>query len=64
VRLLPPSITFAQGKSGVAEVERVIITGSNIPSVEEVGANPVDTYRPTYGVTGYTDFTDRVSAGA
>ena len=26
---------------GVAEVERVIVTGSNIPSAEEVGPNPV-----------------------
>src|SRR5262245_53753448 len=29
-----------------AEMERVIVTGSNIPSAEEVGPNPVDTYRP------------------
>ena len=28
-----------------AEVERVIVTGSNIPTAEEVGPNPVDTYR-------------------
>ena len=27
--------------SGMAEAERVIVTGSNIPSAEEVGANPV-----------------------
>src|SRR5216110_554325 len=27
-----------------AEVERVIVTGSNIPTAEEVGPNPVDTY--------------------
>ena len=32
--------------SGVAEVERVIVTGSNIPTAEETGPNPVDTYRP------------------
>ena len=30
-----------------AEVERVIVTGSNIPTAEEVGPNPVDTYRPS-----------------
>src|SRR5947207_4913680 len=30
----------------VAEVERVIVTGSNIPTAEETGPNPVDTYRP------------------
>ena len=29
-----------------AEVERVMVTGSNIPTAEEVGPNPVDTYRP------------------
>src|SRR5437773_2962577 len=28
------------------EVERVIVTGSNIPTAAEVGPNPVDTYRP------------------
>src|SRR5438477_7477974 len=27
-----------------AEVERIIVTGSNIPTAEEVGPNPVDTY--------------------
>ena len=26
------------------EVERVIVTGSNIPTAEEVGPNPVDIY--------------------
>src|SRR6478672_6197090 len=29
-----------------AEAERVIVTGSNIPNAQEVGPNPVDTYRP------------------
>src|SRR5438874_4303152 len=29
-----------------AEAERVIVTGSHIPTAEEVGPNPVDTYRP------------------
>src|SRR5437870_5136813 len=41
--LLLPSVTFGQ----VAEVERVIVTGSNIPTAEETGPNPVDTYRPS-----------------
>src|SRR5262249_46608111 len=45
--------------SGTAEVERVIVTGSNIPSAEEVGANSVDTYRPSdiekLGVRNSTD---------
>jgi hypothetical protein len=31
--------------NAVTELERVIVTGSNIPTAEEVGPNPVDTYR-------------------
>ena len=31
--------------SATAETERVIVTGSNIPTAEEVGPQPVDTYR-------------------
>src|SRR5213083_764092 len=31
-------------RSGVT-IEEVIVTGSNIPTAEEVGPNPVDTYR-------------------
>ena len=43
--------TVAQNPSqppalGTVEVERVIVTGSNIPTAEETGPNPVDTYRP------------------
>jgi len=40
---------FAQetAASGVVEVQRVIVTGSNIPTAEETGPNPVDTYRPS-----------------
>src|SRR5713101_7528181 len=34
------------GAAPTAEVERVIVTGSNIPTAEETGPNPVDTYRP------------------
>jgi outer membrane receptor protein involved in Fe transport len=45
--------------SGVAEVERVIVTGSNIPTAEETGPNPVDTYRPSdiekLGIRNATD---------
>ena len=33
------------GEPGVT-IEEVIVTGSNIPTAEEVGPNPVDTYRP------------------
>jgi iron complex outermembrane receptor protein len=43
----------------VAETERVIVTGSNIPTAEETGPNPVDTYRPAdlekLGVRNSTD---------
>jgi iron complex outermembrane receptor protein len=59
MRLLLPSVTFAQERAAVAEAERVIVTGSNIPTAEEVGLNPVDTYRPTdiekLGVRNATD---------
>src|SRR5213079_3482463 len=41
-----PQVT-APLPAGIAEVERVIVTGSNIPTAEETGPNPVDTYRPT-----------------
>src|SRR5437773_11281193 len=61
MRLLLPSITFGQERAGVAEVERVIVTGSNIPSAEETGPNPVDTYRPAdiekLGIRNATDLT-------
>ena len=41
----PPPVDLAEATSGgsaaQAEVERVIVTGSNIPTAEEVGPNPV-----------------------
>jgi iron complex outermembrane receptor protein len=46
MRLLLPSVAFGQEIAGIAEVERVTVTGSNIPTAEEMGPNPVDTYRP------------------
>src|SRR5216117_1802618 len=57
MRLVQPSVTFGQNPlpfsqpgaasaAGTAEVERVVVTGSNIPTAEETGPNPVDTYRP------------------
>jgi len=69
MHLLLTSVTFAQlpapappaGVSGAgeAEVERVIVTGSNIPTAEETGPNPVDTYRPAdiekLGIRNATD---------
>ena len=40
-------------------MERVIVTGSNIPTAQEVGPNPVDTYRPAdiekLGIRNATD---------
>jgi iron complex outermembrane receptor protein len=49
----------ASSSAGVAEVGRVIVTGSNIPTAEEVGPNPVDTYRPAdiekLGIRNSTD---------
>ncbi len=49
----------APSPAGVAEVERVVVTGSNIPTAEEIGPNPVDTYRPAdiekLGIRNATD---------
>src|SRR6266487_5850617 len=47
-----------------AEAERVIVTGSHIPTAEEAGPNPVDTYRPAdiekLGVRNATDLLNRL----
>ena len=40
----PPPPLGAAPAPAAAEAERVIVTGSNIPTAEEVGPNPVDTY--------------------
>src|ERR1700682_2396316 len=52
--------------SGSAEVERVIVTGSNIPTAQEVGPNPVDTYRKDditrFGVRSSTDLIQKLPA--
>ncbi len=40
----PPPPPGAAPAPPAAEAERVIVTGSNIPTAAEVGANPVDTY--------------------
>src|SRR6266576_1208536 len=40
----PPPPTGAGPAPPSTEVERIIVTGSNIPTAEEVGPNPVDTY--------------------
>src|SRR5256884_9715248 len=51
----------APSRAEVAEMERVIVTGSNIPTAEETGPNPVDTYRPAdlerLGIRNATDLT-------
>ena len=52
--LCPALVTVAQNPSSAPQTaghagvitEEVIVTGSNIPTAEEVGPNPVDTYRP------------------
>jgi iron complex outermembrane receptor protein len=71
--LLWASITFAQetspkpspDRSGVT-IEEVIVTGSNIPTSEEVGPNPVDTYRrediTRLGVRSATDLIQKLPA--
>src|SRR5207253_9895575 len=55
----PPPTQVTTGAT--AEVERVIVTGSNIPTAEETGPNPVDTYRPAdiekLGIRNATDLT-------
>ncbi len=59
---IPP----AGGAGSQAEVERVIVTGSNIPTAEEVGPNPVDTYRrddiTRLGVRSSTDLIQKIPA--
>src|SRR5438132_4581737 len=74
VLLLSASITFGQeasptpqtaDRSGVT-IEEVIVTGSNIPTSEEVGPNPVDTYRREdiirFGVRSATDLIQKLPA--
>jgi iron complex outermembrane receptor protein len=74
--LLFASVTFGQetspapptsGRSGVT-IEEVIVTGSNIPTSEEVGPNPVDTYRKEditrLGVRSVTDLIQKLPAAA
>ena len=36
-----PPLPGAPAAGGTAEAERVIVTGSNIPTAEEVGPNPL-----------------------
>jgi len=57
----PAPAAGAAPAGGTAEVERVVVTGSNIPTAEETGPNPVDTYRPQdiekLGIRNATDLT-------
>src|SRR5213596_2270321 len=57
----PPPPPPPGAPAGAAEVERVVVTGSNIPTAEETGPNPVDTYRPQdiekLGIRNATDLT-------
>src|SRR5262249_10681620 len=66
--LLLSSVAFAQlpappapAPGATAEVERIVVTGSNIPTTEEVRPDPVDTYRPAdiekLGIRNATDLT-------
>jgi iron complex outermembrane receptor protein len=66
----PPTGTNVAPTGGAAATEataeRVIVTGSNIPTAEEVGPNPVDTYRrddiTRLGVRTPTDLILRIPA--
>jgi iron complex outermembrane receptor protein len=76
ISLLLASIAFGQETAPTptaagqasATVEEVIVTGSNIPTSEEVGPNPVDTYRwddiVKLGVRSMTDFIQKLPAVA
>src|ERR1700686_5920466 len=60
----PPGEATTAAAGNEAEAERVIVTGSNIPTAEETGPNPVDTYRPQdiekLGVRNTTDLLNRL----
>src|SRR6059036_1289238 len=60
-QLPAPAVPPPGGPASTAEVERVVVTGSNIPTAEETGPNPVDTYRPQdiekLGIRNATDLT-------
>src|ERR671937_1813655 len=60
-QLPAPAAPAPGAPAPTAEVERVVVTGSNIPTAEETGPNPVDTYRPQdiekLGIRNATDLT-------
>jgi iron complex outermembrane receptor protein len=65
----PPPVALAPATpapAATAETERVVVTGSNIPTAEEVGPHPVDTYRrddiTRLGVRTSTDLIEKIPA--
>src|SRR6267154_2624940 len=60
----PPAPSGAPAGASEAPAERVIVTGSNIPTSEETGPNPVDTYRTEdiakLGVVNQTDLLNKL----
>src|SRR5213082_923265 len=60
----PPPPPGAPAPAGEATAERVIVTGSNIPTSEETGPTAVDTYRTEYiqklGVMNQTDLLNKL----
>src|SRR5213595_3205060 len=63
-QLPAPAVPPPGGPAPTAEVERVVVTGSNIPTAEETGPNPVDTYRPQdiekLGIRSSTDLQELI----
>src|SRR6478672_6341206 len=59
-----PAAPGAPAPAAEATAERVIVTGSNIPTSEETGPNPVDTYRTEdiakLGVVNQTDLLNKL----
>src|SRR5205807_8737322 len=60
----PPGAGAAAPAATEATAERVIVTGSNIPTAQEVGPHPVETYRrddiTRLGVRTPTDLVNRI----
>src|SRR2546430_7350370 len=60
----PPAGPGAPAPAGEATAERVIVTGSNIPTSGETGPLPVDTYRTgdiqKFGVVNQTDLLNKL----
>src|SRR5215469_10926934 len=63
-----PAPAAPAASAQTAEVERVVVTGSNIPTAEETGPNPVDTYRPQdiekLGIKNATDLQEFIPQAA